>query len=137
MTGFNEFVGIPWVKGGYDRSGADCWGLVVLSLRDVCGIIIRENVGSKACDDELTMLIDVERQSNRWHQTARPRPGDVALMYHKKTGIARHVGVFVGNGNILHSPDEGGHMVSQIHPVRILNRAFARIEYYRYDNDTQ
>ena len=134
MPEYNEYVGIPWLKGGYDKSGADCWGLTILILRDVHGVIVNEFVGSKACGDELSCIIDGETQSDRWHQTDTPRPGDVVVMYHKTTGRPSHVGLFTGDGNVLHSPDEGGPMVSQIHPVRLLNRIFKRLEYYRYDN---
>ena len=134
MAEFNDFVGIPWLKGGYDKSGAECWGLVILTLREVLGVHVKEYNGSKACGAELSCIIDGETNSTRWHQIARPQPGSLAVMYDKKTGRPNHVGVFVGNGNILHSPDDGGRNLSQIHPVRLLNRAFKRIEYYRYDN---
>ena len=131
---FNDYTGIPWVKGGYDVSGADCWGLTILVLRDVYGVVIPEYNGSEASGNELTDIIDGETGSDRWCRVDTPVPGDVCVMISRSTGKACHMGVFVGHGSVLHSPDEGGKMVSSIHPVRILNRAFCRLEYYRYDS---
>lgn len=134
LKGFNDFVGVPWLKGGCDISGADCWGLFVLVSREVYGLVVNEYNGSKASGDELTAIINDETASSRWDRVDIPRPGDAVVMYQRKTGIPRHIGIFVEGSNILHSPDESGKMVSQIHSVRLLNRAFMRLEYYRYDN---
>ena len=121
------------MKGGYSVSGADCWGLTILVLLKVYGIDVREYNGSQASGDELTDIISGETCSNRWRRTDTPTPGDVCVMIDKTTNKGGHMGVFVGHGSVLHSPDEGGKMVSSIHPVRLLNRIFCRLEYYRYD----
>jgi len=134
LVTYNDFVGIPWVKGGYTISGADCWGLTILVLREVYDIVVNEYNGSKAFGEELTNIINDETHSNRWDKVDIPVPGDVCVMISKITGKAGHMGVFVGHGSVLHSPDEGGKMVSSIHSVRVLNRAFCRLEYYRYDS---
>ena len=137
MRAFNEFVGIPWVQGGCSEVGADCWGLLTLVSREVYGVVIAEYEGSKVSGELLTTVINYEMANNRWRETYNPRPGDAVVMFDRVSGKALHVGIFVENGNILHSPDqrENGTGSSAIHPVRVLNRVFKRLEYYRYDHD--
>ena len=130
---FNDFTGVPWVRGGHTVAGADCWGLTIMVLREVYGINVREYNGSQATGEELTEIINNEINSSRWDRIDIPSPGDVCVMVSRITGKSGHMGVFVGHGSVLHSPDEGGKMISSIHPVRVLNRAFCRLEYYRYD----
>lgn len=133
---YNNYVGIPWVKGGYSHSGCDCWGLVLLILDELYDIKINEYVGSKASGDKLTEIIFSEIASNKWKKIDIARKSDVVVMYDKRTKLPNHVGVYIGDDLIIHSPDSGHHKLSQIHNFRILKRVFSKLEYYRYDNNT-
>ena len=86
-----------------------------------------------AAGDELAGVIAGETGSKRWNTPDIPKAGDVVVMYSKADKMPGHVGVFIGNGSILHSPESvGGNSYSHIHAVRVLNRHFLRLEYYRY-----
>ena len=138
MNSINDFVGIPWEQGGTTKHGADCWGLTVLVSREIYGIEIKEFNGSVESGDKLTSMINGEIESDRWHESTLPKPGDVAVMYNKSTKRPDHIGLFIGDGKILHAPDSDANVnikrSSAIHPVRILKNFFNKIEFYRYDN---
>lgn len=138
---YNRYVGIPWVKGGNTIAGADCWGLFTLASNDVHGVIVKEYIGSTVTGNELSGIIETQLASENWHESSLPRDGDLAVMYDKGTRRPGHMGMFIGNGLILHSPDHDGSPVklitSSIHPVRLLKNIFHKIEFYRYDNDTE
>lgn len=102
------------------------------------GIDVKEYNGSKASGEALLDIVQGEIDSDRWTIPTLPKAGDVAVMYSRITGKPGHMGVFVGNGHILHSPEHDGAgagvAVSGIHPVRLLKNIFMQIEFYRYDN---
>lgn len=133
----NDYVGIPWVRGGGDISGADCWGLTVLVIREVYGIDIEQYGGSKASGEELTGIIESELSKDYWQPPSLIKPGDMCMMYSRKSGFPSHMGVFIGDGMVIHSPEPSkpdGVSISQIHPIRVLNRAYLKLEFYRYDH---
>jgi len=110
----------------------------VLVMREVYGVDIKEYNGSKASGDVLTAIITEELAKDYWRPPSLPQPGDMCMMYNKASGLPSHMGVFIGDGMVLHSPEPSkpdSATVSQIHPVRILNRAFMKLEYYRYDHN--
>ena len=96
----NNYVGIPWVKGGYSRDGADCWGLFLLVLSEYFNIELDIHKGSKAEDAEFRGLVDLEKNSDRWVLTDKPEPGAAVLMYKHHPS---HIGIYIGENQILHS----------------------------------
>lgn len=52
----NEYIGIPWVAGGRDPSGLDCWGLVMQIYLDHFGFLLSD-FGSY-CEDIYFLEID-------------------------------------------------------------------------------
>lgn len=131
---FNDFVGIPWVLGGNTKSGADCWGLVSLVSDMVYGVKIKEHIGSCESGSVLNAIITDEMRSNRWVMQHGPAFGNVAVMFDKMSDRPMHVGITIDENYILHSPDHSNKSGSQIHKIKLLNRVFSRIEYYKYDN---
>jgi len=127
----NELVGIPWIKGGYKRSGVDCWGLIILALDELYGIKISAHKGSKACGDEMSRLASLEACKSEWKlvENLTYKPGDVILMYRKRP---THVGLYVGGGRVLHSLGGGFAKVSSIQQVDDMKIAFRKLEFYRW-----
>ena len=86
-----KYLGVPYVWGGTSPSGFDCSGLVQYACKKN-GISVprvaasQRNVGKS-----------VSRQNLQ--------PGD--LVFFSSGGRVSHVGIYVGNGNMIHAPQTG------------------------------
>ncbi len=91
-----KFRGTPYVWGGDDPSGFDCSGFVQYVYKNAAGINLPRdtygqiNVGTSVLQSNL-------------------QPGDLVFPH---TG---HVGIYVGNGQMIHSPESGD--VVKVSPI--------------------
>jgi len=133
MIDYNNYIGIPWVCGQSTFEGADCWGLVSMVYMDMFNIRLGHFKVDEINDPEKTMhkIEAVRDGSGEWEETSTPNDGDVVMMISRKTFRPEHVGIYIGKGQILHSMTrETGQ--SEIHPVKLMNKLFKRLEYYHY-----
>ncbi len=94
-----QYLRVPWIPGGREMNGSDCWGLVRL-------VLMREFAIKMPRYD----YRDVElcaRDQTRWEAVVRmyARPGDVAIM--RRDGQPKHVGIFVDREKVLHMDPAG------------------------------
>jgi len=128
-----KFIGLNYVKGGHDlKTGVDCWGLVICAMRDLYGIELNQHVGSMACGIELQETI--EKESKNWIEVEKPKKGDVVTMCKRGSKRPEHVGLYVGKGQVLHIISEKHS--SCLTPIRLINKLFSNIKYYRYDSNS-
>nr|BDD43792.1 tail assembly protein [Spirochaetaceae bacterium] len=108
----NQYIGIPYREGGRDLTGTDCWGLAVLVLGEVYGIRLPSLTGEYSHDDreELERFVDTTKATVKAHVTESPEPGDLVVL--KYRGRSTHIGVYVGDGLVLHNV--GGTHTSRI-----------------------
>ena len=103
-TGWSaDYVGIPFVDGGRDRAGCDCWGLVTAIYREVLGIDL-PSYGEISAHDvaRVTRCIRDDSSVAPWLPVAgMARPFDVLVM----RGRPLHVGVMVDHRHVLHIED--------------------------------
>jgi cell wall-associated NlpC family hydrolase len=93
-----QYLGAPYVWGGTDPArGVDCSGLVQRALRDLGVEVPRTVSQQRHVGTEVPSL-------------AQARPGDLIVL-----GGDRHIGIYVGNGQMLHAPKTGD--VVRIGPV--------------------
>ncbi len=86
-----KYLGVPYVWGGTSPRGFDCSGLVQYVCRQN-GI----SVNRVAAD---------QSRNGRYVSRDNLQPGD--LVFFAKRGRINHVGIYIGNGNMIHAPQTG------------------------------
>jgi cell wall-associated NlpC family hydrolase len=118
-----KFVGVPYVPNGRDYGGADCWGILFLYYRDVLGSPIpsysAEMEAREFRRNAIAPLMAAEREKI-WRQVEQPQTGDGILI--RAGGHESHVGVYIGNGRMLHSEGPGPSTIERIGDMRWKNR---------------
>ena len=90
-----SYLGIPYRYGGTDReSGVDCSGLVQNLFRWGIGLDLPRTAAAMAKEGE-----EVER--------SELKPGDLVFFNTMRRAFS-HVGIYLGDGQFLHSPSTGG-----------------------------
>lgn len=99
-----EYIGVPYVTGGTDKSGFDCSGLVF-------------SVGKEALGMDLPRTAAQMYDYVRIVSDSRKEAGD--LLFFKTVGDKiSHVGIYLGNDQFIHAASDGpntGVIISSIH----------------------
>ena len=106
---YDDLIGIPFRDGGRDMTGLDCWGLVRI-IYDRIGIDLPDY--RIAAADELAVHEEMLEQEPRWRRLERPEAGAVVLIANGETGRANHVGVYIGDGRMIHAYAYSGVAIS-------------------------
>ena len=100
----NQYIGVPYVHGGADLLGFDCYGLLALVYRERLGVELPTWNASadtpQAAHRALLYHIGIEIDSGRAYEVPYPEDYDIAVV--KRRGHSHHVGVFL-YGGILHA----------------------------------
>lgn len=118
-------VGKPWRRWHSDFDACDCYGLVLLWMREVHGV----NLGTVPQTDIATGF----DQAQGWVECG-PDPGATAFMAWRE-GTPTHCGVLAMRGQLLHAQE--GHPIPEHGSVRItrlevMARAVPDLRFYRY-----
>lgn len=97
-----QFLGKPYVYGATGPNSFDCSGLTFYVYNNAAGI----NIG-RTTHDQINAGIEVSRNELK--------PGDLVFTH------ANHVGIYVGNNNMIHAPQSGD--VVKISPINKFWRA--------------
>lgn len=99
------YIGIPFVDGGRDRRGCDCWGLVRLVLAEQAGIEV-PSYGEISARELLAISRTVRCAvaGEPWRIVETPRDLDVAVMRQRADVdlTPYHLGI-VWKGRLLHT----------------------------------
>lgn len=96
-----KWIGTPYVYGGHSRSGTDCSGMVMELFREV-------------------YKMKLPRSSAMQQQYARPvkkdemMPGDLVFFATGAKGRVSHVGLYIGDGLMIHASASKGVMESPL-----------------------
>ena len=97
----DDYVGIPFRKDGHDRTGIDCWRLVVLIYGERRGIELPSYRGIFQ-DRSLESLRAVTRQmreeQKKWERVLIPRLFDIVQLRAEEY----HVGVVINRTRMIH-----------------------------------
>lgn len=80
-----------YVFSGTTPSGWDCSGLTMWFYQQL-GIELEHRAS---------------KQDTSGMQTNDPKPGDLVVFHYKGNKDAYHVGIYIGNGNMIHAPKKG------------------------------
>lgn len=117
-------MSIPFVDGGRELSGCDCWGLVRLVYLRECGITLPSygDVGAHELA-AIARRIPGEAAQAPWRVVTDAQAFDVVIMNGRPVkGLhpraAMHVGVMVSTSHMLHIEEGGGCCVMPLgHPT--------------------
>ena len=97
----SDYIGIPYKERGRGRDGLDCWGLVCLMYADMdidVPSYLHEYITSSDIDSVATAI---NKNKSHWRKVEAPDVGDVLVF--NIMGFPCHVGVYVGQGDFIHS----------------------------------
>ncbi|MDR1575602.1 MAG: C40 family peptidase [Treponema sp.] len=110
-----DYVGIPFLSGGRDRNGADCYGLVRLVRTEQFGGSLPLMSGDYTDADnfaETETLIRSRQPLLAGVRVERPETGDVCVLtFH---GLPVHLGVCAGSGWLLHTLKGTGSVLQRV-----------------------
>lgn len=108
---YEDLIGVPFVDGGRDKSGMDCWGLAREMFRRQ-GIDIPDYHVSavSAVSVALKMGVDVAY----WQKLAQPVLGCLVLIRLSPDVWANHVGIYIGDGKFIHAYSATGVSIGRL-----------------------
>jgi cell wall-associated NlpC family hydrolase len=118
-----EYVGIPFVSGGRDKTGADCYGLARLIRVEQFGDELPLLSGEYTDADnfaETEKLMKSRRPLLAGRRVESPEAGDVCVL--KFHGFPTHLGIYAGGGWMLHTLKGAGSVLQRISDPRLAGR---------------
>jgi hypothetical protein len=100
---WNDYIGIPYVEKGRDKSGLDCWGLVRLVYQDQYKIDLPSFAENYEHADTAKIQELLSQGKELWATVDKPDVGDVVLL--RINGLYSHVGVVISENQFLHIRD--------------------------------
>lgn len=97
----NEWLGTPYKYGGCDKNGVDCSGFVMNVYKEVYGIDLY-----RSAYDIMKNVYFVEK--------SEIKEGDILFFITGKENRVSHVGIYLKDGQFVHSSTSKGVMISRI-----------------------
>lgn len=112
VTELKKHVGHTYYAfSGATPAGWDCSGLTVWTY---------EQVG-------ITLPHRASQQADLGTPTTDPKPGDIVAFYYKGYHSAYHVGIYIGDGKMIHAPAPG--QVTRVEGVYHFGQSWSTIKY--------
>lgn len=115
-----EVLEVPYVLGGRDMSGMDCWGLVVLAYAKIFNIDVPKYTGTQlSVSNSGTTSDDIKKHledSAPFTEVECPKYGDFALL--SILGNPVHIGFMLGPELMLHTSEKTGTVCENIGGIK-------------------
>lgn len=131
---YDDLIGIPFVDGGRDEKGLDCWGLVRIAFKRQ-GIEVKDY--HIAAVNAQNIASTMAEQENEWQKLKEPEIGCLVLLRLTPGCWANHVGIYLGDGKFLHAYLSTGVCIDRLRhwQARIVGFYKPRKEAKRIDSD--
>lgn len=114
ISNLKTHVGKTWyVFSGSTPSGWDCSGLTMWFYQQL-GIELEHRAS---------------KQEHSGYYTTKPLPGDLVVFKYKNKKSAYHVGIYIGNGKMIHAPAKG--QVTRVESVDTFAGNYSDVVYVR------
>lgn len=107
---------IPFVEGGRDDKGCDCWGLVVVFYKNIFNInlpfygnVFYEN--EKNYDTTCDEIENIKNTDALFKQIEKPEFGDIIML--RVMGRPLHIGVVLDNKKMIHTNTKSGVVIEK------------------------
>lgn len=127
----DKFRNIPYIEGGRDFNGADCYGVIRLWLlyRNVVDL---PEWGSVISKRRTECAAAYNKTVSGFISVTDPQPDDI-ITCHNIAGDLEHIGAVVDSGTglaIYHSTKDSGRPT--VMPINVFRRLYKRTEFLRY-----
>lgn len=111
-----KYVGIPFESGGRDLSGCDCYGLIRLILNNEYDIhlpVLNTDYTNALNCEETKLLFSEYVPVLCGQRLAEPEEKAICLI-RTHGGLCTHVGIYAGDGFIIHTRNKTGTVCERI-----------------------
>lgn len=127
-----DYIGIPYLSGGRDRSGVDCWGLIRLVWAEQFGHELPRYEGADYSGPDSAAGIAGDAQAYaagfRPVEPGQEQAGDGILLRLMARPI--HVGLVIAAGRMLHIEEGAGSVIEPYTSIRWAKRVQG---FYRHE----
>lgn len=128
-----KYIGIPFLSNGRDKTACDCYGLLFLIYRiefDTELPLLLSDY-KNACDvKETKEIFKINKPLIAGEKLDAPDIGDVVLLNYQ--GLPSHIGIYAGDGFILHTTEKSGSVLQKLSSPEIRGRVEG---YYRVNKN--
>lgn len=106
----DQYIGIPWVFGGRDMEGFDCWGLFRHVQKEHFNVEVADVDLEQYQQKEIIKEFAGNKEASQWKAVKKPKHGCGVMMSLAKW--PNHVGIWIedseGEAYVLHSVEGMG-----------------------------
>lgn len=123
----NQYIGIPYKRGGTELDGLDCWGLLLHVLKHDFKIDINVDYYVDGDLPSVARAYETASKDTNWKRINSPIDGCVVAL--SKGKKIHHAGIW-WHGGCLHAVNGMGVIHSTIKSLRLNN--YKRMEFYEW-----